>query len=91
MGPCPNTKYPIFSQFDKKNYQLEKKFKNFSLIIINFSFIWMFFISLYDYVHAMCLNIGTPINNKFSICPKLKFVIFCVPKLRTFTALSSSS
>ena len=49
MGPCPNTNYPIFSQLDKKK-QLENKSKKFSLIIIKFSFLLMFFISLYDYM-----------------------------------------
>ena len=45
MDPCPNTKYIIFSEFDKTNseLELENKFKMFSIIIINFSFIWMFF------------------------------------------------
>ena len=30
---------------------------------------------------VMCLSIGTPINNKFSICSKWKIIIFICPKI----------
>ena len=71
-GPCPNTKYPIFSQFDqKKNSLSENKFKKFSIIIINFFFIWMFFhymtiCNVLKYWDTFQMKI------KYFLCPKIK-------------------
>ena len=31
---------------------------------------------------VMCLGIGTPINNKFSICPKWKMNYYWCPKIK---------
>ena len=35
----------------------------------------------------MCLSIGTPKINEFSICSKCKFIIFRCPKLWTYYSL----
>ena len=86
MGPCPNAKYPIFSQFDKKIPNQNINLKKFSVIIIIFFFhldVLFFFIIL---LRVMCVSIGTPINKIISTCSNGKLIIFCVPKLRIFTA-----
>ena len=38
-------------------------------------------------VTIMCLSIGTPKNNKFSICSKRKIIIFKCPKIRANNSL----
>ena len=45
MGPCTNAKYPLFSQFEKKNPDQKINFNTFQQLY-QFSFIWMFFLSI---------------------------------------------